>query len=566
MIRPDRLEVIDWAATSPSVTVLGRLRRYARLLTGSQEAGDRLIRMSMTKSFEPRLSEPGTNAAFLAAVRDLDMFRVDDVDFEADRLGFNSSIEARALGELGGLQAENRVIFALVEVERLSVERVAAALDLEPEEIVLFVDVNEAAISRPKFERRILAYSEAEHGDALFDNVLGASGYNHDFVDRFDLIGRSLSNKPYDLLIYDSNSFESESARASKIALLNGVEYMDLASYQEIVMMGTASEHAALNEDALNQGLLHKLFVEPHRWVPPDVTFPQLDLWVDAALSDEEALAPHSAPIDAEVIDGQLRVAPSDAPNAIVPFSALDALRRQHHQEAVGLADELRSGNGSPLIPRKLDALAALLGQPLTGDMVVGLAVAIDGYARLLPTIRDEVLDLQAADLASFVYDIQAFTNQFPICRQFRAEAEAYRPISPNEEAALQSIVSVLIDQPDEVVDPALKERFEVLQSARAVQAGSSIGDVAWLRSVANSLKAVARQVKSFGTSVLSDARGKAVKGIGSLIVAIPVALGLKVLSISYPVEFAALTLLLTQSREQITKITGKGDEGEDED
>ena len=312
---------------------------------------------------------------------------------------------------------------------------------------------------------------------------------------------------------------------------------------------------------ALIDVVCEAVYIAPHRWSPPDATF----TWPAATVPDEE-LVPAAAPIDAVVVDGQLRLAASEAPDAVVPFSALDALRRQHRQQAVDLADDVRAGNASPRIQRKLDALASLLGQPLTEDMVIGLAVGIDGYARLLPIIQEEYLDLDAADMAGFVYDIQAFTNQFPVCRQFRAEAEASRPVSPDEEAALQSVVTVLIEQPDTLVDPALKRQFETLQSARAVQAGSSIGDVGWLRSVSNALKAVARQVKTFGVEVIADARGVAVKGVSRLIVTLPVGMALQFLSVSHPVEFAAVTLLLTQSREQITKLTGKTEEDKDDD
>ena len=124
----------------------------------------------------------------------------------------------------------------------------------------------------------------------------------------------------------------------------------------------------------------------------------------------------------------------------------------------------------------------------------------------------------------------------------------------------------MLIEQPDTLVDPALKRQFETLQSARAVQAGSSIGDVGWLRSVSNALKAVARQVKTFGVEVIADARGVAVKGVSRRIGTLPVGMALQFLSVSHPVEFAAVTLLLTQSREQITKLTGKTEEDKDDD
>jgi hypothetical protein len=138
-------------------------------------------------------------------------------------------------------------------------------------------------------------------------------------------------------------------------------------------------------------------------------------------------------------------------------------------------------------------------------------------------------------------------------------EATTARSIQPDEEDALQSLASVFTEQPDAVVSGELKQQFVNLQAARAKQAGSAIGDVSWVRSLSNCLKAVAREAKALSRDTGKEARGKFVKGVGALIVALPVATGLHLLGAQWPTEFAAVTLLLTRSREQIDKTLGKG-------
>lgn len=543
------------------------MRRFARILVGHQRDADDLVRHVIEGAAvsKPRLLATADNNDMAASFAELARLFNEAPFYVSGVSNHQSRLRELSCSDLDELTAPERMVFALSEVEGYDHASIALISGLNDDEVEQELETAVAVLlSQP----RVALYLEPE--PVIRDLVAQELADQQIVADSFGAVLEALEateKRTYDILIAEpiADSLVDETKLLIAYAERASIPVIWTTASPWRVDRQLSSEDLVVTKPfevgALIDVVCEAVYIAPHRWSPPDATF----TWPAATVPDEE-LVPAAAPIDAVVVDGQLRLAASEAPDAVVPFSALDALRRQHRQQAVDLADDVRAGNASPRIQRKLDALASLLGQPLTEDMVIGLAVGIDGYARLLPIIQEEYLDLDAADMAGFVYDIQAFTNQFPVCRQFRAEAEASRPVSPDEEAALQSVVTVLIEQPDTLVDPALKRQFETLQSARAVQAGSSIGDVGWLRSVSNALKAVARQVKTFGVEVIADARGVAVKGVSRLIVTLPVGMALQFLSVSHPVEFAAVTLLLTQSREQITKLTGKTEEDKDDD
>ncbi|USU12754.1 hypothetical protein NF701_02485 [Sphingomonadaceae bacterium OTU29THOMA1] len=545
-----------------SSTVLGRLRRLGRILVGDQRRADALINRSFGNVLPASFHFDETDGAFLSAVRASGWFFEDSLTFLSPPNGLRTGLKWRALSELATLSARERFAFALLEVEQFQADTVAATLQVEAD---LFRSMQPAPLEQlVQFDRSLLVHTTLPSNMGAIDSVLGNSGLHADHEVDLHRVPLVVRDSHYDLLLVDGSLSDSEWRSLMKVAAATGLSIMHFDAFFSSIRRDDIDdeEHMDFDQEGFDDAIRDALYVEPHRWTESDATFDR-QASSDDEISDE-ALEPATAPIDAEVVNEQLRIAPAGAPDAVVPFSALDGVRRQHAEEARVLADEIRASNGSRRVERKLEALAEILERALTEDTVIALVVGIDGYARLLPTIQEEFMPLAAADMASFVYDIQGFTNQFPVARQFRAEAEAARPITADEEAALQSVVTVLLDQPDDIVAPAVKAQFVTLQSARAVQAGSLVSDVGWLRSVSNSLKAVARYAKTFVRDVHSDARGKAVKGMSALIVALPVAYGLQLLSVSYPVEFAALTVLLSRSREQIKSTFDGGDDKKD--
>ncbi len=543
-----------------TVTVLGRMRRFARLMTGHQRAGDDLIISLMGSSLNNWMGEPGTNDRVKQALSAVAGSLSDEFVFAG---GVTQTRLAEMLhDELEELTVIERAAFVLSRIDGYDIEDIADIIRTDtPAAAEAAESADSIMFSNP---RNVLVIESDDIIGPFVEVQLELLGLHvrvaSSFVDELPEAAN------YDLLVVEPITADHDNITEMVSDFVRDTQQRVLwtTGSPDRIRGGGRDVGNILPKPFEVSDLIHEvqneLFVRPISWIEPDVSFTISDT---QDVSDE-ALAPVSAPIDAEVVDEQLRIAPADAPDAVVPFSALDGVRRQHAEEARVLADEIRSSNGSRRVERKLEALAEILERSLTEDTVIALVVGIDGYARLLPTIQEEFMPLAAADMASFVYDIQGFTNQFPVARQFRAEAEAARPITADEEAALQSVVTVLLDQPDDIVAPAVKSQFLTLQSSRAVQAGSLVGDVGWLRSVSNSLKAVARYAKTFVRDVHSDARGKAVKGMSALIVALPVAYGLQLLSVSYPVEFAALTVLLSRSREQIKSTFDGGDDKKD--
>lgn len=553
-----------------ALTMLGRLRRFARVVEADPEEGDDLVRRLLNNERPPWLYDEGTFSDRSREFSNILAF----FDFEGEHISIISHAadepEMRGIEEIGDLSSGERALFALRHIEQFSPSECAVATRWTDE---TYNEIEEEMEREAfAFRRRVLIIEPDEEKLDAIDSVLAELRVTSiraknasDVVKRNLHIGADLiiarGSQPgiAPALVHMLNQ-----SAARSIDLENYLSRFDprvSRSGSEIVIFGIEQEPTMMNSGDLRTQVRDLLYVAPHRWVPADETFePFYDPALDLEIEDG-ALEPSLAPIDAEVVEEQLRLAPTEAPASAVPFSALDALRRQHLRNAQAQVDHARSSNVAPRVKDHLDALVALLDQPLTEEMLLGLSVGVDAMSRLLPIIEEELTRLAAADIAGFLLDLQRYTNQFPISRTFNGEASAGRPIAPDEDDALRKVESAIVAQDDAVVAPELKAQLALLGRARAWQAGSSISDVAWVRSISNTLKAVARHIKALGDDLYGEARGTAVKQMGKLIGSLPTAGALYLLATNFPVEFAALTLILQRSKEQIGKMVGKDDD-----
>jgi CheY-like chemotaxis protein len=557
-----RLGMEQKARPSMTPTVLGRLRRFARLVLGNQRMADARIISLLESAATSWMFETGTNANMAPRFSRVAAEVKDETSFGFGGALGQSTLREVTHDELGELPALDRMVYVLMDVEQYDAAAVAQILHLEKMDVLeRFENAQTRAFAQP---RHALVVEPDNVIGSMVASALRDRGISVDVVHEAKSV--LSAEKEYDLIIaepiddafYNNADLIADFARVTDKPVLwmtGSPDQVDPAfTYAGNVLAKPFDVFDLVNE------VQAVLYVDPLRWCYPDDTFVIPD---DGLEVSDEALAPTPAPIDAEVVDGQLRPAPGANPDSAVSFAALDALRRQLLEIARFQAVEVQGSNTAPRVKQHVGAIVPMLDQPLTEGMVLGLAVGIDGLARLLPIIDEELTRLAATDIAGFILDLQRFTNQFPVFRQFNMEASTARPVQPDEESALQRVVDVVIGQPDAVIASELKQQFTVLRDARAKQAGSAISDVAWMRSVSNLLKAVARDVKSFSRDTSKVVRDGAVRGIGAFVVALPVAGALHFLGAQYPTEFAALTLLLTRSREQIDKTLGKGKDDE---
>lgn len=537
-------------------TGLAHLRRFARIVEANFRAGDALVGAYLQDEQPDWLIREPTQAELASALKNLLKYTHQPVMVSNESDEVLGRAEKKALDEIDLLTQHERIAYALLYVEKFTATDLTTIVSMgigDASKVV--ADTRKRAFSA--LRRVLIIERENEFFGALNDELDDLSllvtrvySVKEAIVklgkSEFDLIiaGPSLTRETAKPLVQIAKKAEIKIVRAGATIL------SDDDSRSSPTSPGDVATKAKFVDQVRDL-----LYVDAHRWTPTD------ESWDDtlgfAYDIPDSALASSAAPINAEIVEGQLRLAATHSANSAVSISALDRLRLEHLRQAEELANDVRAGNAPPRLVRRLDGITELLRSALSEEMIVALGVGVDGLARLLPIIESEYLALDAADLAGFTADLQDFSNQFPIYRQFRAEASLERPLTDLEGAALRTVAAVLHAQPADVVAPALNEQFDLLLDLGARQVGSSIADVALLRSVSNALKAIGRHAKAFAVEVNGKARSLAVDGTAKLIVALPIAGVLHLLGAAFPIEFAAVVAVLTRSRKTIEKAVG---------
>lgn len=545
-------------------THLGRLRRFARILTGSQRVGDALVKRILSGGVTDTIDLLSSVDIFVELVQVMvELWEAEPV-FLFEATPGMSPLQQKALREVGKLDPMSRASFAATWIETFTRHELSSIFDTHQDAADGFADLIDIdGFAEP---RKILLRGDVKIARTISDSISDFA-YGLSMVSGEATVHRALSDEGADLLLIDSlEGWDGGVGGLNRPATEHPLTTIWVSDSTEMDKRVASVAQRGLISRPFDQSEIANtfrelLYIAPHRWWEPDSSF----LWAAEEQVADEALAPTLAPIDAEIVGGRLSLMQSQAPDAAVSLNGLDAVREQHLDEAVWQADEFRKGNGAPRVQRHLDALVTLLKQQLTEQMVLRLTVGVDGMARQLSTIEAELMPLAASDIASLVTGLQQFINQFAISRQFRAEADAGRPITVDDEEALQSIAAVIIAQPATVVDPELRKQLELLEHARAHQAGSAVGDVARVSSLSNIVKAPARAIKAYGGDLLGEVRKLSIKALGTLIVGLASASGLQHLAIVFPEHFAAVYVLLTRAKKQLDEagLSGVG-EGED--
>jgi hypothetical protein len=545
------------------LTHLARLRRFARILTGSQQEGDFWAKGVLTGS---NVSIEDLNAnrdTFIDSVRALVVGWEQEPIVAHDPMEKVTRLERKSLRELSTLEVTLRAPFVATWIEEFTRHELAFIFQTHQDatmslrELVSFTEFSEI--------RKVLISGEVEVGRMMASYFTGLP-YAITTVNGWAMTERALADATFDLMIVDPFDGWLDSIRADGS---NSVKYdvttmwlSDSSSTDRFIASFVEGPLAvrSLDEVDFEDAIQEALFIEPHRWAPSDESF-----GLDEQDFDSTSLEPAIAPIDAEIVNGRLTLAASDLPTAALALDTLSAVREQHLEEAKWQADEFKKSNGAPRVQRHLDALVSILQQPLSEQMIIRLAVGTDGIARQLSAIEAEMMPMIASDIASMVAGLQQFVNQFSIARQFRAEAALGKPLSRDDSAALASIYQAIVVQPASIVDPAITIQLSVLEQARAQSPSSALSDVAHLGSLANIAKAPARAIKAYSGDLLVELRKGSIKALSTLIIGLASAAGLHHLSVAFPEQFAAVYVLLTRAKKQLEDagLDGAHEEGD---
>lgn len=551
------------AVGSESLTHLARLRRFARVLTGSQQEGDFWVKGVLTGSNVTVEDLNAERNTFVEAVKGI----VDGWEQEPivahDPAESVSRLERKALRELSSLEVTLRAPFAATLFEDFTRHELGfifethqdAAMSLQ--ELVVFTEFSEI--------RKILISSDVEVGRMMASFFTGLP-YAITTVNGWAMTEQALADATFDLMIIDPlDGWLATALRSDNDHFDHEVTTMWISeSISTDIQISRLVEGAlsvrSLEELEFNEAIEEALFIAPHRWAPLDESFK-----LDENDFEGQSLEPAIAPIDAEIVDGRLTLAASDLPAAALAIDTLSAVREQHLDEAKWQADAFKVSNGAPRVQRHLDALVTILQQPLSEQMIIRLAVGADGMARQLSIIEAEMMPMIASDIASMVAGLQQFVNQFAVARQFRAEAALGKPLSRDDSAALASIYQAIVVQPPSVVDPEITAQLGVLEHARAQNPSSLLSDVAHLGSLANIAKAPARAIKAYSGELLVELRKGSIKALSTLIIGLASAAGLHHLAIAFPEQFAAVYVLLTRAKKQLEDagLNGALEEGD---
>lgn len=524
--------------------------RFAALLTGSEAAGDRLMKRATAE-----LGERGRRIK--GHERRLDFFWTlialasRDDDAANSDAGAGHGPQSFLLDGLHKLPTRERAAVLLYSLGTLAERDAAQVLDMEPghfasmarERLQEIVEVAGVRILIMEDEPIIAMDLESIVRDLGFDVTGVATNYE-------DAIAAAAQDPP-DLILADIQLADGYSGKQAIIEILarQMTQVIFVTAFPEQLLTGDRPEPTFLitkpfQRRTVRSAILQAIMNAKPRAAPdePDVPAPSLAEAADRA--DGAALRSQPAPIDAFVEDAVLRLRERRPPEAAVSADALNHLREHHLRSIERLLAELEGMNGVGSLRWRLNELARLLAAMLTEESALAIGVSVDGLSRLVPVIRDQLLDLPATDLHVLILDLEALCEQFPVYRRFRDEARTTEPLDAADREALQEIVSSIVDMPDEIVDPDLKRELSTLPIAE----DAWMSDLAVKRSVANVLKAIARGLKNFARDVGADARGRAVAGLGFLIVSLPTGEALSLLGASHPIEFAAVAGVLASA------------------
>ena len=256
----------------------------------------------------------------------------------------------------------------------------------------------------------------------------------------------------------------------------------------------------------------------------------------------EQALQSQAGPVDANLVEGQLRLSEADRADARIAPEVLDALRLDHLRDVRRII--ATASNIGPSFTSRLTELASLLEGTVTDQTALRLGNQVTAL-RAMKLAIDEMLGKDsAADVKAVIDALTNFCRQFPVWRTFLDEAQAMQALTTDQQRALEDVSRVIQAQPDEAVAQELKTAIAELQAVQAETPGPTSG-LAFARAVGNPLRAIGRYIiaraKGAGDEFNEALDKKIGEGLASSVVTLIIAASTPLLSLAVqmPSEFA---------------------------
>jgi len=538
------------------------LRRYARALTGSQAHGDAFVKATLDaiitapqtfpREADPRLGLYKTFHAIWASANAEDEPPLPDLSEKAGFVqarfapipslsrqallltameGFTPSDAGYLLGASGD-EVENLVTEALAEIER---QTRADVLIIEDDPIV--------AMDIEKIVRD------------LGHNVTGVA------VTRVEAVAQAMAQRP-GLILADIQLADDSS----------GIDAVDdiLAEFKVPVIFITAFPERLLGKgrseppflitkpfqiSTVKAAIAQALFFDTTT-LPPNEPAPVVPEDRQLRPISRELVRARLGPVNAKVVRRQIRLVDSTPAEPATSERRVEAVRRLHLATAKRLCDGLKGSNVGPGFNARLEGARKLLSRRLSQEKGLQLAIQVRGLEGMLSAICERLDNVTAADVSMFISDLVDLLQQFPSYRQFMEEAQDAGPINEEGQKIAGQIAALLAQQPDEVLEPALKAAISSIRDAAQNQR-ERMSALALVRTIGNTFRAVGRfineriaRVQSTATKAFDETTGKALgNSLAYLIVGSPIAGLLTLLYSIYPAEFAFVAQLLRAAK-----------------
>ena len=538
------------------------LRRYGRALTGSQARGDAFVRATLE-----------------AIVADPDVFpRDSDARVGLYRLFHTIWSSADVEDEPGGLDAGGAEGIARTRLSRIRpLSRQALLLTamegFAPDEAGYLIGVSEKEVDALVAE----ALAEIEHqtrADVLIiedapiiamdiETIVRDLGHNVTgvAVTRDDALEKAMARRPGLVLADIQLADDSSGIDAVKDILKQfAVPVIFITAFPERLLTGERPEPTYLitkpyQRSTVKAAIAQALFFDTAT-MPPEQPEPPAGL----KPIPKELVAARLGPVDAKVASGQIRLVDSTRAEPAIPERAVEAVRRTHLATARRLCAHFGRSNVGPGFNARLEGVCRLLARRLTQERGLQLAIQVQGLEAMMGAIDERLDDANAADVAIFVADLVDLLRQFPSYRRFVEEARAAAPINEDAQQAAAKVAKLLEEQPDAVVEPALKDAISGIREL-AEDRREPLTALALVRTIGNTLRAVGRffntRIAKAGSRAVETFDDIAGKTLARLIVYTPVGALLIHLASLYAAEFGFGTQVLRAAQALLKAIGG---------
>jgi DNA-directed RNA polymerase specialized sigma24 family protein/CheY-like chemotaxis protein len=281
---------------------------------------------------------------------------------------------------------------------------------------------------------------------------------------------------------------------------------------------------------------------------------------ISTAVSSDEirpVLRAKPAPVDAVVIQGQLRLAEGEPPASALPKRPLEALQVDFREDVDRLLQ--LATNIGPAFSARLRRLRSLLHEPLSEASALRIANQTEALAEFRTAAEEALNASDAADVIATIAALRNLVRQFAIWKAFEREAAEAAPLPPEVEDALRQVSQTIERQSDELVAPELKEALSEVRET-SEESGAPPAALAFVRGVSNVAKAIARyaldRVKGagaeFNKAIDKEVGGALASTVSNLFLALSTPL--IALALHLPAEFSWVGPVLAILRQALNK------------